>query len=164
MSETGKNRNIILASISEEEDHKKKVYENIDNKGHCPFCMENFRTYHKKPILAEGIYWVLTDNQWPYEKVKHQLLAVYKTHIEHITEMDPKAGEELVSLFAVEAKKRGIVGGGIAIRFGSNPELGSYGNTVLHIHAHLIEPDLAALARDEAWKFKFGQPKDYKKS
>jgi hypothetical protein len=54
-------------------------------------------------------------------------------------------------------------GGGVAIRFGSNPENGNYGSSVLHIHAHLIEPDLRALDEREAWKFKFGQPKNYRK-
>jgi hypothetical protein len=77
--------------------------------------------------------------------------------------MEPAAGAELIELFKEEAIKRNVTGGGIAIRFGSNPEHGSYGNSVLHIHAHLIEPDLEALAPDEAWRFKFGQPKNYRK-
>lgn len=143
---------------------QKKVMGEIAEQMHCPFCPENLLKYHKKPIIKEGKYWVLTDNQWPYEKIRHQLLAIYKSHIEHIREMEPAAGAELIELFKDEAIKRNIPGGGIAIRFGSNPEHGSYGNTVLHIHAHLIEPDLDALAPDEAWRFKFGQPRNYKKS
>lgn len=142
---------------------QKKVMDEIESEKVCPFCPENLRKFHKLPILKEGKFWTLTDNQWPYEKIKHQLLAVYKTHIEHINEMDPNAGAELISMFKEEASKRNIPGGGIAIRFGSNPEHGSYGNTVLHIHAHMVEPDLDALHPDEAWRFKFGQPKDYKK-
>lgn len=142
---------------------QKKVMDEIAEQKHCPFCPENLLKYHKKPIIKEGKYWVLTDNQWPYEKIKHQLLAIYRSHIEHISEMEPAAGAELIELFKDEAVKRNIPGGGIAIRFGSNPEHGSYGNSVLHIHAHLIEPDLEALAPDEAWRFKFGQPKNYRK-
>jgi diadenosine tetraphosphate (Ap4A) HIT family hydrolase len=142
---------------------QKKVMEEIAKNDHCPFCMENLAKYHKNPIIKEGKFWLLTENQWPYKKVKQQLLAIYKTHIEHITEMDPAAGAELIEIFKDEAAKRKIVGGGIAIRFGTNPELGDYGSTVAHIHAHMFEPDLAALDKDEAWKFKFGQPKDYKK-
>ncbi len=141
----------------------KKVYDTIAKKGHCPFCPENLFAYHKKPVIAEGTYWVLTDNQWPYDKIKHQLLAIHKKHIEHIEEMDPDAARELIELFQAEAKKRRIPGGGIAIRFGSNPQHGSYGNSVLHLHAHLIEPDLEALLPDEAWRFKFGQGKNNKK-
>lgn len=142
---------------------QKKVMDEIAEQKHCPFCPENLFKYHKKPIIKEGKYWVLTDNQWPYEKTKHQLLAIYRSHIEHISEMEPAAGAELIELFKEEAIKRNVTGGGIAIRFGSNPEHGSYGNSVLHIHAHLIEPDLEALAPDEAWRFKFGQPKNYRK-
>ncbi len=139
------------------------VYDKIEKEGHCPFCKENLLKYHKLPILKEGKFWTLTDNQWPYDKIKHQLLAIYNTHIEHLNEMDPESGKELIEMFQEESKKRKMPGGGIAIRFGSNPEEGSYGNSVLHIHAHLIEPDLKALKSDEAWRFKFGQPKDYKK-
>lgn len=141
---------------------KKLVYTKIEEEAHCPFCAENFLTYHKKPILAEGKYWILTDNQWPYEKIKNQLLAVYKTHVEHINEMAPEAARELFELFQSEAKKRNIPGGGVAMRFGSSPD-GNYGSSVLHLHAHLVEPDLKALKNDESWKFKFGQPKNYKK-
>lgn len=155
------NRFVILDNIRR--DDQKQIMDEIKANNHCPFCKENILKYHKKPIIKEGKFWILTDNQWPYEKIKHQLLAIYRTHIEHISEMDPEAGAELIELFKEIAIKRNIPGGGIAIRFGSNPEHGSYGNSVLHIHAHLIEPDLDALAPDEAWKFKFGQPKNYKK-
>lgn len=143
---------------------QQKVMEEIKNEGHCPFCRENLEKYHKRPLIKEGTFWILTENQWPYEKIKHQLLAIYKTHIEHIQEIDPEAGSELLKMFAAEAIKRKIPGGGIAIRFGSNPGKGNYGSSVLHIHAHLIEPDLEALGESEAWKFKFGEPKNYKKS
>lgn len=151
---------VITDNIRRED--QKKVMDTIVEAQHCPFCPENIEKYHKNPILKTGKYWVLTDNQWPYEKIKHQLLAIYKTHIEHITEMDPEAGAELISMFQEEAAKRKIPGGGLAMRFGSNPELGTYGNTVLHLHAHLIEPDLAGMEPGEKWKFKFGQRNEKK--
>jgi len=155
------NRFINLVNTRGED--QKNVMEKINREGHCPFCSENLAKYHKNPIIKDGKYWLLTENQWPYDKIKHQLLAIYKIHIEHISEMDSAAGAELIELFKEESFKRKIIGGGIAIRFGTNPEKGNYGSTVAHIHAHLIEPDLEALAPNEAWKFKFGQPKNYKK-
>jgi diadenosine tetraphosphate (Ap4A) HIT family hydrolase len=154
------NRFINIESIRRED--QRQVMEEIRKQGHCPFCRENLEKYHKNPILKEGKFWLLTDNQWPYEKVKHQMLAIYKTHIEHIREIDPEAGKELIEIFGEAAKERGMIGGGMAMRFGSSPD-GNYGSSVLHIHAHLIEPDLAALGETEAWRFKFGQPKNYKK-
>lgn len=141
---------------------QKRVMEKIATEKHCPFCPENIAKYHKKPIIKEGRYWILTDNQWPYEKVNNQLLAIHKTHIEHISEMDPESGAELVELFKDESKKRNISGGGIVIRFGSNPEHGTYGNSVLHLHAHLIEPNLDTLGDDESWKFTLGKGKYHK--
>ena len=152
---------VIMNNIRRED--QKKVMDEIAAQKHCPFCPENLAKYHKNPIIKEGKFWIFTDNQWPYEKVKHQLLAIYKTHIEHIKEMDPEAGAELIQFFQEEAVKRNIPGGVVAIRFGSNPEYGSYGNSVLHIHAHMVEPDLSALGEDESWKMKFGQSKNYKK-
>ena len=139
-----------------------KVMAQILADGVCPFCRDNLEKYHKNPILKEGKFWLLTDNQWPYEKIKHQMLAIYKTHIEHLSEMNPEAGKELIEMFAEETKKRKIDGGGVAIRFGRSND-GNYGSSVLHIHAHLIEPDLKKLEETEAWRFKFGQPKNYKK-
>ena len=141
---------------------QKVVMQEIEKQGHCPFCIENLEKYHKNLILKEGKFSILTDNQWPYEKIKHQLLAIYKTHVEHIEDLDPESGQELIEMFAKESKKRNIKGGGIAIRFGSSPD-GNYGSSVLHIHAHLIEPDLTALSDTEAWRFKFGEPKNYRK-
>src|SRR3989344_1793878 len=152
------NKYINLSAVRRED--QREVMEEIKKQGHCPFCRENLDKYHKNPILKEGKFWILTDNQWPYEKIKHQMLAIYKTHIEHINEIDPEAGKELFLMFAEETKKRKISGGGIAIRFGSSVD-GNYGSSVLHIHAHLVEPDLAALKPDEAWRFKFGQPAGY---
>lgn len=152
-------RFINTAAIRRED--QRKVMEEIERNDHCPFCPENLSKYHKKPIIKEGKFWLLTENQWPYEKIKHQLLAIYKTHIEHLNDMDPEAAKELFEMFKEEAKKRAIAGGGVAMRFGSSPD-GNYGSSVLHLHAHLIEPDLKALNSDESFKFKFGQPKDYK--
>jgi diadenosine tetraphosphate (Ap4A) HIT family hydrolase len=152
------NRFINMGTVRRKD--QQKVMEEIQKQGHCPFCRENLDKYHKNPILKEGKYWLLTENQWPYEHVKHQLLAIYKTHVEHIKDLDPEAGKELFEMFARESEKRKMLGGGVAIRFGSSIH-GNYGSSVLHIHAHLIEPDLEKLSEDEAWKFKFGQPKNY---
>ena len=157
-----KEKNKFIIKESTRLADQEKIYDKIEDEGHCPFCKENLNKYHKLPIIKQGKFWTLTTNQWPYKKIKHQLLAIYNTHIEHLTEMDPASAVELIQMFQDECKKRNIPGGGIAIRFGSNPEHGGYGNSVLHLHAHLIEPDLDQLGENEAWRFKFGQPKNYK--
>ncbi len=156
MAEDPKNRFINISTIRRAD--QRAVMEQIR-----PFCRENIEKYHKNPILKEGKFWILTDNQWPYEHIKHQMLAIHKTHVEHLSELDPEAGKELFEMFAEATKERGMTGGGVAMRFGSS-EHGNYGSTVLHIHAHLIEPNLETLGPEEAWRFKFGQPKSYKKT
>src|SRR3989344_3245317 len=153
------NRFINVSTIRR--DDQRAVMEEIKRQGHCPFCRENLDKYHKRPIIKKGKFWILTENQWPYEKTKHQLLAIYKTHIEHIKELDPRAGKELIEMFTDEAGKRDMEGGGIAMRFGSSKH-GNFGSSVLHLHAHLIEPDLEKFEENESWKFKFGQTKNYK--
>jgi hypothetical protein len=157
-SMSGNNKHINLSNVRKED--QRKVMEEIEKANHCPFCIENLPKYHKNPILKDGKYWLLTNIQWPYEKVKHQILAIHKTHIEHIKDMDPEAGKELIEMFAEETRKRNIPGGGVAMRFGRSED-GNYGSSVLHLHAHLVEPDLKQLASDEAWRFKFGQPNNY---
>lgn len=161
MSTNDDNRYIDMDTIRR--DDQRQTMEQIREAGHCPFCRENLDKYHKNPILKEGEFWILTDNQWPYDKVNHQLLAIYRTHIEHITEMAPEAGEELFNFFQAVAREREIPGGGLAMRFGSSDD-GNYGSSVRHLHAHLIEPDLASLDETQAWRFKFGQPSNYKKA
>jgi len=151
--------NRFIQKNNSRSDHQKEIMTKINEAGHCPFCRENLDEYHKNPILEEGQFWLLTDNQWPYENTKNQLLAIYKKHIEHITEIEQGASEELMQLFSKEAKKRNIPGGALCIRFGSNPEKGNYGSSVLHLHAHLIEPDLENPNKEKI-KFKIGQPKE----
>ncbi len=152
-------KNKFINKINSRTEHQKIVMNKINEEGHCPFCRENLDKYHKKPILKEGNFWLLTDNQWPYENTKHQLLAIYKKHIEHISEIEAGASDELMAFLEEEVKKRNIPGGAVCMRFGSNPDKGNYGSTVLHLHAHLIEPDLEN-PKKEKIKFKIGQPKE----
>jgi diadenosine tetraphosphate (Ap4A) HIT family hydrolase len=152
-------KNKFIEKANSRTEVQKAVMEKISEEGHCPFCRENLDKYHKKPIIKEGDFWLLTENQWPYDNTKHHLLAIYKKHIEHIAEIETGASDELMGLFVEEAKKRHVPGGAVCIRFGSNPDKGNYGNTVRHLHAHLIEPDLEN-PNKEAVRFKISQPNE----
>ena len=127
---------VNLANARREE--QIKVMEEIVADGVCPFCTDNLKKYHKKPILKEGKYWLFTTNQWPYDYTKNHFIAISKTHMGHITEMPKEAGAELMETFTEMAKKYKIEYGGIALRFGDAIHTGA---TVSHLHAHLIEPD-----------------------
>ncbi len=146
---------IIRDAITKKD--QKSVMDEIARQKHCPFCREHLSKYHKKPIIKSGKFWTLTENQWPYEKTKHHLLAIHNDHIEHIKDIDPEAGKELIELFQNESIKRNMPGGGIAIRFGNHPHIGCYGNSILHLHAHIVEPDLESLDQNEKWTFELGR-------
>ena len=112
----------------------------------CPFCEEHFLKYHTKPILKKGKHWILTENFQPYEGTKHHLIAVARKHVTSFAELSPAAHAELLKLFANEAKKRGIKGGAMFMRFGdTNYTCG----TVEHVHAQLISGAKRSSSREK---------------
>jgi diadenosine tetraphosphate (Ap4A) HIT family hydrolase len=120
-------------------EEQRQEMQRIIEAGHCPFCPENVHLYHKQPNLKDGRFWFVTKNQWPYENVKLQLLAIYKSHAENLQELDPDAGEELLRFFAEIEKEMGVPGGAFAMRFGDTTHSAG---SVKHIHAQFIWPDI----------------------
>jgi diadenosine tetraphosphate (Ap4A) HIT family hydrolase len=119
-------------------DQQRKVMEQIRDVAECPFCAENLKKYHKKKILRIGKYWVLTENQWPYEHTKLHLLAIARTHVETLNDLPKAAFADLLELFQWAEKKYTLEYGTLAMRFGDVTRTGA---TVLHLHAHLIVAD-----------------------
>jgi ATP adenylyltransferase len=140
-------------------EEQKREMEKISDRGHCPFCLENLRLYHKDPILKETEFWLLTPNQWPYENTKIHLMAIYKEHAEVLSDLKPGAGEDLLQLFAWAEKEYHVPGGAFAMRFGDT----SYSaGTVIHLHAQFIMPNIEK-ADFLPVRFKIGKdPKDKK--
>ncbi len=116
-----------------------RVMEEILAADHCPFCEENLRKYHKKPILRETSHWILTENQWPYDYTDHHFLIIYRDHVEHLQQLDPQAGEELFELIAWVEKEYDLPGGGVAMRFGDTRYSAG---SVAHLHVQLLVPDI----------------------
>ncbi len=120
-------------------DDQIQVMERIESADHCPFCEENLKKYHRQPILKKTKYWLVTTNQWPYEHTRWHFLIIYRQHIVKLSQLEPKAGEELFNLISWLEKEYQIPGGGLAMRFGdTNYSAGS----VTHLHAQLVMPDL----------------------
>lgn len=135
------------------EDEQKKVMKEIISADHCPFCLDNLKKYHKQPIIKEGKYWLLTNNQWPYKHTRYHLLAIYKEHATNLSELDPNSGKELLEFMQWLEKKYKIVGGGFAMRFGdTNYSAG----TINHIHVQFIQPDLKS-SKYEPVRIKIGK-------
>lgn len=118
-------------------EEQRAVMREIISAGHCPFCLEHFQSYHKKPFLREGKHWFITPNQWPYDHVQHQLLVIHKEHLELLSQITPEAGAELAQLVGEVQEELQMPGGAICMRFGdTNYSAG----TVRHLHAQLIVP------------------------
>lgn len=70
----------------------------IQKRGTCPFCTENLKKEHKKPILRTGKYWTLTKAQFPYEEARMHFLIISKKHAKNISDLNIRSGNELFSL------------------------------------------------------------------
>ena len=120
------------------------VIDKISKDGVCPFCEENLSKYHKNPILADGKFWILTDNMYPYKGAKHHILLIHKKHTDSIVNLSKDAWDELFELTGSEIKKREIGGGTFFLRFGGTSYTGA---SVSHLHANLVSPDIEDKSR-----------------
>jgi diadenosine tetraphosphate (Ap4A) HIT family hydrolase len=114
------------------------VMTQIQKDGVCPFCMENFLTYHSKPIIHENESWIVTENMNPYEGSVHHFLFVHKFHCTMPGELPAKSRVEFFDLVNWVTEEFKILGGSILIRFG---DMRFTGGSVDHSHAHLIVGD-----------------------
>lgn len=157
MSKSQKNQSVFVDFDNARYADQTAVMEQSEAAGLCPFCMENLSKFHKEPIEWEGKYWVVTKNGWPYVNTKIHLLVILKEHQESIDELSEAAAAELFTALKWAVAKYQIPGGGLAVRFGdTNYSAG----TVLHLHAHIIQPDIhAPNYADNPVKFKIGKYK-----
>lgn len=114
---------------------QREAMERIRGRQECPFCPENLQKEHKKPIIHQGDYWILTENQWPYDNTSVHLLAISKIHAERFEDISSEAGAELFILCSWIELEYGIKSGAIGIRFG---DPAGNGGTVRHLHAQII--------------------------
>lgn len=125
---------------------------------HCPFCKENLEKYHTPAIIKETEHWILTTNKWPYKNTRVHLLAILKTHVEHLYDIPPTAGAELIEIMGWAEQEYKALGGALAMRFGDTDYSAG---TISHLHAQFIVPDIAAEGY-EPTRFKIGKnPRDF---
>lgn len=124
----------------EDKDQKyNQVISQIKNDGVCPFCSDQLTKYHTNPINQEGLYWLATDNMYPYKGAKHHILFIHKEHVSSINDLTSQAWAELHTLINQEIDKRAIPGGTFFMRFGDTSYTGA---TVTHLHCHVVSRDL----------------------
>ncbi len=114
------------------------VIRKIAEKGHCPFCPENFK-YHKHPTLRRAGRWFITKSSWPYKNTRFHFLILGTAHKEKFEELSLGDWRNITALAGWAIKKFKIRGGGLALRFGETVYMGA---TVCHLHAHLIVPNI----------------------
>lgn len=124
-----------INSINSRRGSYAKLLKKIDKDGVCPLCPKHLPNYHKKPIIKESKYWLLTENQNPYEGLQLHLLAIHKKHKVNLTDLNNSDFTDLFNLFKWAAKFNKLPAGTILMRFGD----GNYnGASVNHLHAHLM--------------------------
>ncbi|MBI2888395.1 MAG: dihydrofolate reductase [Parcubacteria group bacterium] len=120
---------------------QRAAMERIASREYCPFCPENLALEHKQPTIKEGMYWLVTKNQWPYKNTRIHLLLILKKHAENIGDIPADAYAELGELLRWLEAEYEIPGGGVCMRFGGTEYSGG---TVRHIHAQIVVPDLTS--------------------
>jgi len=121
-------------------EQQSRVMEGIQDRGECPFCMENLAKTHTNPILAEGAHWLVTRNRWPYEHTREHILIISRRHASRLGDLRGNGvGDELILLMQNLEAELGIESGAAFLRFGK-PAYN--GGSVDHLHFHVIVPDM----------------------
>src|ERR1700675_2978666 len=102
-----------------------QVLAKIEEDGICPFCAAHLATHHKNPILFGNAHWIVTENAWPYEGTRHQLLLIYREHIKSAEELPPGAWESLGSAYRQLVKEHRIEGAALLLRTGKTDFTGA---------------------------------------
>jgi diadenosine tetraphosphate (Ap4A) HIT family hydrolase len=132
-----KNKAGIVKRFAKTQDYA-NVLDNIIETEKCPFCPDNFK-YHKKPILKKYNGWMATLNSWPYKDTTHHFIFICEKHKEKFSDLSDKDLQAVKYLVNWVTQKYKIKGGGLTLRFGDQNYTGA---TVLHLHFHLIVPEL----------------------
>ena len=103
--------------------------------GVCPFCEEHLGRHHKSPVLFRNAHWIVTENAYPYDGVRHQFLIIHREHLESAEELPPDAWAALGSAYQRLVKDYRIGGGALLLRTGLTEFTGA---SVTHLHAQFI--------------------------
>ena len=130
-------RKIVFPDCAGTEEYR-KVLEEIQASGKCPFCPENFFLHHERPIIAEYNNWFITENNWPYPKALGHFLIIGREHKGELSELTGDDMAAVNHLSDIVIQEKNFEGGGLMLRFGDGKLSGA---TVAHLHFHLIIPE-----------------------
>ena len=106
--------------------------------GLCPFCEEHLSRYHKKPILFGDAHWLVTENAWPYDGMRHQFLVIARRHVERAEDLAPAAWEALGAAYRRLVGHYRLAGATLFLRSGLTDVTGA---SVAHLHAQVTSGD-----------------------
>jgi ATP adenylyltransferase len=119
-------------------DAQAKRMKDLEKRNVCAFCRENIETETTSPIEIETKNWVVKESDYPYERTKHHLLIISKTHAKSVTGLSKAAQDEFLPLIAKIEKFYKLPSYAVAMRAG---DMHYNGGSVEHIHAHVITGD-----------------------
>ncbi|MDA1061266.1 MAG: hypothetical protein O3B47_05775 [bacterium] len=129
----------LLQMKNAREEEQQAVMKQIIEDGVCPFCEENFETYHTKPVLFKTEYWIVTENAWPYKMTRKHFLLVYRPkHIEQSKEVVGPGWQDFTEVVSRLENEFSLSYGTFLMRFGDMEKTGA---TVKHLHMQLIQSD-----------------------
>jgi ATP adenylyltransferase len=111
------------------------VIQRIQEKGQCPFCREHLLEHHTKPLIEDGVRWIVTENAWPYEGTKHQFLLISRRHVEHIADLKLQEQADFFGAINRLTHQYRLEGFTVLWRSGATTATGA---SVSHLHAHMI--------------------------
>jgi len=135
---TMENKKVFVDIDNARTDEQRQAMLRIIERGVDPFSMEDILKEHKKPILKEGKYWFVTENQYKYKNAKKQFLLISNLYAETLSDLTGEAFKELLTLAKEICKEYDIKGGALCARFGDTKISGA---TVKRLHFQIIESD-----------------------
>ena len=121
--------------------------------GKCPFCWEYFKIQYADQILNREGNCFIARLTWPYKDTDTHLMVIPDEHKEFPEELTFTEWENMLKLLDWAVQEFNIPGGAIAMRFGDPRRTGA---TVLHLHMHIIVPELGENDRAKVVNFPIG--------
>jgi diadenosine tetraphosphate (Ap4A) HIT family hydrolase len=124
--------------------------QHLSAEGICAFCEEHFETYHDSPVEFRTTHWIVSQNDYPYERSQLHLILVPTQHVRMIGELSAAARADLTAVLAEIERRWQLDSYAVGMRVGDPAH---NGGSVEHLHAHVIVGDRDS-AEHEPVRFK----------
>ncbi len=121
--------------------------------GMCPFCWEYFSKRYAEQVIRHEGNCFLAILSFPYKDTDHHLMIIPDEHKEFPEDFTTEEWGDILILLNIAIEMFDVPGGAIAMRFGDPRHTGA---TVLHLHMHIIVPQLGEDDRAKLVNFPIG--------